>query len=70
MKIVRYLQAILKEIIGAGVNLSVRNFDMSEIKYEVLRVEIIGKVKQMRYEWQMRMRLDQERKEEKEKISM
>ena len=64
---VREMQAILKGIIAAGVDVSCVNFSMRDMRNEIVRVERLIKVKEMRSEWEMRVKLETERKEMREK---
>ena len=61
------MQAILKGIIAAGVDVSCVNFSMRDMRNEIVGVERLIKVKEMRSEWEMRVKLETERKEMREK---
>ena len=60
---VRRMQAILQGIISVGVDASRVNFDMRGMKNEIDRIERLLKVREMQNEWEMRMILEAERKE-------
>ena len=64
----RLVQSLMRGIIGAEVDMSVKNFDMSKIKSEVYRIERIEKVREIKREWEVRMRLESVRKSEKERV--
>ena len=63
---IRMMQAIMNVIVKAGVETSLKNYDMREIKHEIERVGRLEKVRMMQLEWEMRMRLEKERKVERE----
>ena len=63
----RDVQALLRGLVEAGVKASVSNFDMSDIKYEVRRIERIEKIRELKFEWGARMKLEEERRVEIEK---
>ena len=64
---VQEMQAILKGLILAGVDASDVNFDMRGMRNEIARVERVMKVKEIKREWDVRMRLECERRLVREK---
>ena len=64
---IREMQAILNGIISAGVKASCVNFDMRGMRDEINRVERTSKVREMRREWDIRMKLEEQRTLLKEK---
>ena len=63
---IRMVQAIMDGLVKAGVSASVENFNMKEMRNEIVRVGRIEKATTMRMEWEKRMRLEGERKLERE----
>ena len=64
---IREMQAILKGLISAGVDASDVNFDMRGMRKEINRVERIMRVREIKREWNVRMKLEAERKLVREK---
>ena len=62
----RMMQAILSNLIKAGVEESVENFDMREMKFEIERIRRLEKVRMMQIEWNIRMRIEEERRIDRE----